>query len=95
MDRDQTLGGGGCGAELPCVGGWAPCVGEFQWRKWFAGPYAPRLVDTVAARERGIHEARLEADAAESREFRAANAIDLLDIDDELRERPPKCACVV
>ena len=72
-----------------------PYVREFQWRKWFAGPYVPLLVDTAAARDRGIHEARLESDAAEAREFRASNVIDLLDIVDELRERPPKGACVV
>ena len=66
-----------------------------QWRNLFAGPYVPRLVHTVDARGRGIHETRLEADAAEAREFRGEDVIGLLDSDDELRERPPKCVCVV
>ena len=87
--------GGKCGGKLPCVGEWGPYAREFQWREWFAGPYVPLLVDTVDARGRGIHEASLEADTAEAREFRGANVIDLLESDDEFRERPPKCACVV
>ena len=55
----------------------------------------PLLVDIVDALGRGIHEARHEAEAAEDRQFRDANVIDLLDSDDELRERPPECAFVV
>ena len=84
-----------CGGELPCAGEWGPCGKEFRRRKRFSGPYAPPLVDTVDAMARAIHDASLEADAAEAMEFRDANVIDLLDSDDELRERPPKCACVV
>lgn len=33
-------------------------------------------------------------DAAEASKLRGENVIYLLDSDDELRERPPKCACV-
>ena len=84
-----------CGGKLPCVGERGPYFREFQRRKRYAAPYAPPLVDTVDARERGINKARLEADAAEAREFRDANVIDLLDSDDELRERPPKRPIVV
>ena len=88
-------GGGGCGSELPCVGEWGPYFRGFQWRKWIAGSYAPPLVDDVAALGRAIREDILEADAAEAREFRDSNVIGLLDSEDELRERPPMCACVV
>ena len=87
--------GGKCGGKLPCVGDRDPYARVFQWRDRFAGPYVPLLVDTVAARERGIHGAIVEADAEEAREFRDANVTDLLESDDELGERPPNCACVV
>ena len=81
--------------EPPCEGERGPLLRGFQWRNWFDGPYVPRLVHTVAARGRGIHGARLEAGAEEAREFTGANVIGLLDIDGELRERPPRRACVV
>ena len=73
-----------CGGKLPCVGEWYPYVREFQRSKWFAGPYVPLLVDTVAARGRVIQEASHAAGAEEAREFMEANVIDLLDSDDEL-----------
>ena len=82
MERTQTLGGGEFGGALSCAGERNSYVREFRRRKWFVGPYAPLLVDTGAARERWVHEARLETDAAELREFRDANVIDLLEIDD-------------
>ena len=95
VGRDQTLDDGEMRRETALRGRRNPYVREFQWRKWFAGPYVPLIVDTGAAREQGVLEARLEAEAAESREPRASYFIDLLEIDDELRERPPKCGCVV
>ena len=55
----------------------------------------PLLVDTVAARERAIHKARPEEDAAGAMKFRAENVIDMIGCDDELRGMPPKCAGVV
>ena len=57
-----------------------------------AGPYVPPLVDTAASRERAIHGAHLVAEAAWAMELRAENATDVLDSDDELRERARRSA---
>ena len=84
-----------CGGTLHCPAERGPYVKEFQHRMWFAGPRAPPLVDTVAAWGLAIHGAILDADAAESREFRDAGDTDLIDSDDALRERPPKYACAL
>ena len=71
------------GAEIRILGERSPYVSEFQRIRWVDEPYAPRLVDTVDARGRGIHEARLEAGATETRVFRTLDVIDLLDSDGE------------
>ena len=72
-----------------------PYVGRFRWRERFAAPYVPLLVDTVDARGRGIHVARLEEYAASAGGFRGANFIELLGIDGELWKMPRKCAGAV
>ena len=36
---------GKCGGKMPKVGAWGGYIREYQWRKWFAGPILPLLVD--------------------------------------------------
>ena len=91
----RPMRGGNASGNFPAWEGGIPTSGIPNGVSGSMGPYAPLLVDTGAARARGIHGARLEAEAAESRDLMASSFIDLIDIHDELRERPPKSACVV